>query len=62
MTCDTEEDHCVHWDDCEPCCKCGDHPPCPVDPDGNCADCGNELDGEGHPSADNAREATVRPR
>lgn len=22
--CASEDDHCTHWWDCEPCCRCGD--------------------------------------
>lgn len=58
MKCETEQDYCVHWEDCEPCCKCGDHPKCPIDREGNCANCGRELDSEGHPKA----EETVKPK
>ena len=41
--------HCAHWEDCEPCCRCGDHPPCKADEDGYCESCELPLDAEGHP-------------
>ena len=58
-----EGEHCMCWEECEPCCRCGDHPACPIDDEGMCADCGAELDGDGHKVYDGSpQEALVRMR